>query len=262
MPTKSSVRYRLAKNGKVQDARSTDARETNPLSGRARVQRAKAGPRHESTRVAAMNTLRVDIEGTAPLKLNKRSEESIQAQLYEQTTGQKAERKPREVVTEALSGCHFIGDRPRDEAGLSKSHFGIPAIAFRLAMVQVANMAGGHKTAARLAFFVDGDAGRYVRVHALAKPSISIDPVRLNGKTASLAFRVTIPTWKASLTIRHFTSAISEAKVLELLHFAAGSVGVGSHRITASSCGECGSFRVVRALRIVGGKEQSVEAPA
>ena len=186
----------------------------------------------------------VHIEGTAPYVQHKFSEKARKQMLEQQTkaSGTKGrKRSPREVDEEYLAAM-YIGEDGRH---------GIPAAAFRTAMIDACRTTGYAMTKAKLAVYcvadtVDVDEGKPL-VHLEGEPEMNESSVRLESGVASVAIRPMWRKWRAAVTIEWDTDQFRASDVVNLLARAGAQVGIGEGRPYSRKSAGCGwgTFRVV-----------------
>lgn len=190
---------------------------------------------NETIAVAAPNILTAsfDIEGTAPYVQHKFSAKTKQEMLSAQMSGLKSKnrkktdvRKPNEEFEEAT--YKMI------EPGKKKPSYGIPAPAFRAAMISACRLVGFQMTKAKLSVFVEQDG---IDIED-ATPLVKIDGkrtmlesnVRLANGTAYINFRPMWQEWKAKVKVRFDADQFSIGDVANLLTRVGLQVGVGEGR--------------------------------
>lgn len=126
-----------------------------------------------------------------------------------------------------------------------KTRCGIPAAAFKKAMVRAANDAGMKMTDARRWFFVRGceDNPRLVAIEDAA-PALREDTVTV-GMGTDLRYRAEFSAWAATVEVEFDDTLISAEQLVNLLNRAGFSVGVGDWR--PEKDGDHGRFEVVAA---------------
>jgi len=198
--------------------------------------------------------LLVKIVGTAPFVSNNFSEESkeqmkIAMTLGDQGKSAKGPRKPKDFEAGYRGSMHVS----------TQGWQGIPMISFRAAMVRACSMAKVEMTKAKQAFFVLAD-GQEV---GSGKPLVKItkgEPQRFEeyvrndgGKPDIRARALWEPGWEAVLQIQYDADFASQQTVLNILHRAGTSVGVGAGRpFSTNSVGQgWGTFRIKTVTPIV-----------
>lgn len=185
------------------------------------------------------------IEGTAPYVQHKFSQKARQAMLATQQAGSRAKsKKQREArdLDEAYRGAMHLG--PRGE-------YGIPAPAFRAALISACRLVGFQMTKAKLAVFVepdffDADDGTPM-VAIVGEPRMHEATVRLATGVASVAIRPMWMTWSATVRITYDYGQFTDADIANLLMRVGAQVGIGEGRPDSKSSAGCGwgTFRVL-----------------
>lgn len=167
------------------------------------------------------------IVGTAPYVQHKFSEKA-RKQILEsqtQTSGTRGKKRmPRDVEAEYHAAMH-IGEDGR---------YGIPAPAFRGAMIDACRAAGFVMTKARMSVFcladtIDVDEGTPL-VHLDGEPEIHQGAVRLESGVASIAVRPMWRKWSADVKVEWDADQFGLNDVANLLARAGIQVGVGEGR--------------------------------
>ena len=115
--------------------------------------------------------------------------------------------------------------------------YGFPAIAFKLAAVRAAKMAGMNMTDARTLFYINEDL-----VKIKGKPSMREDMVKIAKGTADIRYRGEFKTWETDLTITYNASVCSLEQIVNLISLAGFSTGVGEWRPERN--GQFGTFKI------------------
>ena len=184
----------------------------------------------ESIVIAAPNiqTTQFDIIGTAPYVQHKFSAKAKRMMLSAQVEGPKAKNKkardPRDIEADYQGAMHLT----------SEGKHGIPAPAFRSALISACRVAGFQMTKAKLSVFVepdgfDSDDGTPL-VFLEGKPKMHQASVRLESGVASIAIRPMWETWTAKLRVRFDADQFSPSDVANLLLRAGLQVGIGEGR--------------------------------
>lgn len=184
----------------------------------------------ESIVIAAPNiqTAEFEIIGTAPYVQHKFSAKAKKMMLDAQILGPKAKNKnikgPRDVEADYNGAMHFT----------SEGKHGIPAPAFRSAMISACRVAGFQMTKAKLSVFVepdgfDADDGTPL-VEIKGKPRMHQSSVRLESGVASIAIRPMWVKWSAKVRVRFDADQFSTSDVANLMMRAGMQVGVGEGR--------------------------------
>lgn len=178
----------------------------------------------------------IQIEGTAPLIVNKFSAKARQIMLDKQM-GKAVQRQPKspEELYEA-SLYPMSGER-----------YGFPAVAFKAAVVDGVRYFKGSKltmTGAKQMIFVKGE-GADMLVPLTGVPKMREDTVRNATGVADIRFRGEFWPWSATLEIVYVPSMIDVSSILALVD-AAGMGGVGEWRPASkeSKTGVYGTWHV------------------
>jgi hypothetical protein len=165
--------------------------------------------------------IRVPIVGLNSLIMNKFSDRALQkiSDKQSMSANRAAGRVKRDPEQEYQDSLHVMPD----------GRYGIPAFSFKAAMVCSARFTGGQmkQTVLRGAFHILGD---YVPIKGT--PSMRRDYIRLNtiGKPADLRYRAEFKEWETELPIRFNQAVISKEQLIQLIHIAGFSNGVGDWR--------------------------------
>lgn len=175
-----------------------------------------------------IQTIELSIQGTAPYVQHKFSEKARKEMLAKQTdTTQKSKRKKdaRDVKAEFEAAIHYSSD----------GWIGIPAPAFRCAMIDACRLVGFKMTVAKISVFIeadgfDADDGTPLVRLLAGKPEVSEIAARLDNGTAMVTIRPMWREWGAKLRVRYDAEQFSASDVTNLLHRAGLQVGVGEGR--------------------------------
>lgn len=191
-----------------------------------------------------IKTIQIPIEGISPLIVSRFDEKSKQ-QIEESGKAEKSLKQggkkkniadPQEQYEKSI---YYFADGKRT---------GIPAVAFKAAMVTTAYRTYGRPmTTTRAAFHVIADdmATGLVEIHG--EHRMREDMVRVGGiqKVASPRYRAEYPVWSAVVTIEFIEDVITESELVGLLNAAGFTNGVGEWRPEKSNSGSFGLFRVM-----------------
>lgn len=180
------------------------------------------------------------IRGTSPFVQHRFSEKARNAMREAQEAGSAAKkgkkRQPRD----------FKADYEGAQYKTKKGKNGIPAAAFRNAMVSACKIVGFHMTKGKLAIFVeaddyDKDDNTGLVLFTKGEPEYHEGAVRNATGVADLRARpMWEPGWEMDVRIRYDADMFTELDVTNLLLRAGLQVGVGEGRADSkSSCG-CG----------------------
>ena len=173
---------------------------------------------------------RIEITGTAPYVQHKFSEKARRAMKTTQELGQagkKGKKKsPRDFKADYEAAKHVSTD----------GWCGIPAPAFRNAIISACKMVGFAMTRAKLSVFIEADGfdvddGTPLVKITKGKPEYLESMVRLATGVCSIAARpMWKPGWKALIRIRYDTEQFSLEDVTNLMLRVGMQVGVGEGR--------------------------------
>lgn len=175
-----------------------------------------------------LQTVEVEIVGTSPYVQHKFSQKARSEMLQTQQDGQKSKgkkkREARDIEADYKGAMHL------DE----KNRHGIPAAAFRSAMISACRLVGVVMTMAKLSIFIepdcfDADDGTPL-VLIDGKPEMHEAAVRLQTGVASVAIRPMWRKWSAKLKITYDADQFDANSVYNLLHRAGLQVGIGEGR--------------------------------
>lgn len=187
---------------------------------------------------------KVRIIGTAPLVMNKMSSANRIAMMTKQEEGSRAKKGSKREAKDfdkVYRGAMHIS---------TEGWLGIPASAFRSAMISACSICGFHMTKGKKCLFVeadgiDADDGSPL-VKIIGKPERKDLPVKLANGSTDIIARPFFPKWEAVVTIGWDADMFSGSDVANLLMRAGLQVGVGAGRPDSrNSCG-CGwgTFRI------------------
>jgi hypothetical protein len=171
----------------------------------------------------------LDIEGTAPLVINKFSAKAKEMMMATQMAGSTAKsRKVREAkdFEELYNGARHISTEGWD---------GIHAASFRNAAISACRAAGFVMTKAKLAIFVEPDGfdaddmTPLVRI-TKGEPQMVVSPCRNASGVIDLRPRPTYFPWGATLRIKYDAGILTESDVVNLIARVGLQVGVGEGR--------------------------------
>lgn len=175
-----------------------------------------------------IQTLEFTIRGTAPYVQHKFSEKARKEMLAKQTDAtQKSKRKkdPRDIDAEFRAATHYA----------SEGWIGIPAPAFRAAMIDACRLVGFKMTVAKLSVFIepdgfDADDGSPLVKLIADEPERSEMAARLETGVAMVTIRPMWRTWSAKPKVRYDADQFSATDVTNLLSRAGLQVGIGEGR--------------------------------
>ena len=184
----------------------------------------------ETLVIAAPNfdTAEIRITGTAPYVQNAFSRRTMEKILAGQTEGRRSKSRknlePRDVERDYQEAMHKTAD----------DRYGIPAPAFRSAMISACRVAGFVMTKAKLAVFIeaddfDADCGTPL-VYLNGEPEVHVSSVRLESGVTSIAIRPMWRKWSAIVRVKYDADMFGSSDILNLLHRAGQQVGIGEGR--------------------------------
>lgn len=194
-----------------------------------------------------MKKLEVTIRGTAPYVGNKFSGEARAMMRDQQEKGSVAKkgkkRDPKDFEKLRKEATHFLPD----------GSCGIPATAFRQALISACRLVGFKMTFAKLSLFVEADGFDVDDKCPLVRftkgePTHFEAYVRNQSGVADIRARpLWEPGWEAMLRIRYDADQFDEADVRALLRRVGEQVGVGTGRPDSKeSAGQgWGTFEIV-----------------
>jgi len=170
----------------------------------------------------------VTIVGTAPYVMNKMSSENRREMMENQMAGSTAKkgkkRKPKDFDAVYRGAMHISQD----------GWYGMPASAFRAAMVSACRVVGFQMTKAKLAVFTEADGFDNDDLQPLIK--IKGEPIRRDmavrlatGKTDIIA-RPFFLDWSAKVTLKWDADMFTATDVINLLMRVGIQVGIGAGR--------------------------------
>ena len=200
---------------------------------RSKMAKAKAVPAvqtGEAVSIARPNLNEVDfhVVGSAPYVQHKFSQKARTQMLQKQQAGSTARGKKtheaRDIEAEYAAAMHV------DYQG----NPGIPAPAFRSAMISACRLVGFQMTKAKLSVFVlsdmlDVDDGTPL-VPIIGEPEMHQASVRLESGVASVAIRPMWRKWSATVRVRYDADQFTMQDVCNLMMGAGQQVGIGEGR--------------------------------
>lgn len=185
------------------------------------------------------------IEGTAPYVQHKFSQKALDTMRATQEAGSTS-RKGKKKEPKNFERCYLDSRHVSEEGWV-----GIPAPAFRSAMVSACRLCGFQMTKAKLSVFVEADGfdehdgTPLVRIEG--EHEMHIAAVRLSVSTTDLRARPMWRRWGAKVRIRYDADQFTNADVANLLSRVGQQVGIGEGRpdSRASTGMGWGLFRLV-----------------
>jgi len=190
--------------------------------------------------------IELQIEGTAPLVINKFSAKAKEIMMATQMAGSTAKsRKNREAkdFEELYNGARHISSEGWD---------GIHAASFRNAAISACRAAGFVMTKAKLAIFVEPDGfdaddmTPLVRI-TKGEPQMVISPCRNATGVVDLRPRPTYFPWAATLKIKYDSGILTQSDVVNLIARVGMQVGIGEGRPDSKQSAGVGNglFRIL-----------------
>jgi hypothetical protein len=198
----------------------------------------KSGDRQVIITPPKFEVAAVTIIGTAPYVQHRFSEKARQQIIATQEAGQQAKkgkkRDPKDFDEIYLAAMYIATD----------GWHGMPAAAFRNAMISACRIIGFKMTLAKLSLFVEADgfdaddATPLVRI-TKGEPQIHFAPARnANGSIDIRARPQWLPGWQATVRVRWDSEQFSAGDVVNLLARVGAQVGIGEGRPDSRmSCG-------------------------
>ena len=192
--------------------------------------------------IAAPNlqTATIVVRGTAPLVIHKFSKKARETIRQTQEAGPKAksrkQREPRDFMSDYEEARHI------SEEGWD----GIPAAAFRSAMISACKIAGFVMTRAKIAISViadgvDADSGQpLVKIISKRGPEVHEDMVRLATGVCNISVRPMWREWSAKVRVRWDADMLCADDIANLLMRAGLQVGICEGRPDSKSSNGCG----------------------
>ena len=202
----------------------------------------------EQITIAAPNfqTMDINIEGTAPLVQHRFGKKAATQMLQTHIEGDKNKNKSkkheaRDIDQDYKDATHIGED----------GCYGIPAPAFRSAMISACRVAGFQMTKAKLSVFVladtvDDEDGSPL-VHIKGKPELHKSAVRLANGSTSIAIRPMWKKWSAVVRVQWDGDQFTSSDVINLMARAGLQVGVGEGRPDSKKSNGMGwgTFRIL-----------------
>jgi hypothetical protein len=166
------------------------------------------------------------IYGTAPYVQRKFSDKSREQILRDQMVSKAKKRgttTPRDPEADYTEATHFTVEKG----------YGIPAGAFRNAMISACRVAGFVMTKARLSVFIETDEMDEEGTALVAlngSPEMHKGHVRLQDGKTSIAVRPMWKEWSATLSVKWDGDQFTRQDVANLIERAGQQVGVGEGR--------------------------------
>jgi hypothetical protein len=190
--------------------------------------------------------IQLQIEGTAPLVINKFSAKAKEIMMATQMAGSTAKsKKNREAkdFEDLYNGARHISTQGWD---------GIHAASFRNAAISACRAAGFVMTKAKLAIFVEPDGFDADDMTPLVRitegePQMVISPCRNQTGVIDLRPRPTYFPWAATLKIRYDAGILTDTDVVNLIARVGMQVGIGEGRPDSKQSAGVGNglFRIL-----------------
>jgi len=196
---------------------------------------------------ANLESIQVEVRGTAPYVQAKFAEKAKRMIREKQEAGSRAkanrQKDARDFEADFVAAQHVAED----------GWNGIPATAFRSAMIAACRLVDMTMVHARMAVFIeadgfDADDGTpLVRIKSETGPEMSVLPVRNASGVADLRSRPMWRRWGATVRITYDADILDATAVVNLLSRAGLQVGIGEGRpLSKKSDGQgWGTFVVV-----------------
>lgn len=183
--------------------------------------------------------IEADIVSSAPLIQHRWSEKAKKAMRDKQQGAAKARKEPKDPQADFEAAKYLMPD----------GQPGIPAVAFKAAIVDAARLVGDAKmTHIRPAVYVQGHGPDMLVPIVASEAILREDMVRVGMGTSDLRYRPMYETWSATLEIQLLEHVITADQLYGLID-AAGYNGVGEWRPEKN--GVYGTFNLVD-MRVVG----------
>lgn len=175
-----------------------------------------------------MQRMKFRIIGIAPYVQLSFSGKAINQIREKQEAGHKGKKGAKRDARDFNADYEAAAHRSTD------GWYGIPAAAFRNAMVSACRIVGFQMTKAKLAVFVEADGidrdGKTPLVKLAGKPEMIVDHVRNANGVADLRARALWREWSADVTIRWDADMFDQRDVANLLARVGLQVGIGEGR--------------------------------
>ncbi len=188
--------------------------------------------------------LAVRIVGTAPYVQLRFSEKAMNAMAEKMMAGSQATKK------KAREARDFDEDFRQAQHLSEEGWNGIPAGAFRNAMVSACRLVGFKMTLAKLSLFVDHDGIDKIDAVPLIRIDGTPEPLRMHVRNATgvcdLRVRAKFWPWSAELRIKYDAGQFSATDACNLINRVGAQVGIGEGRPDSKSSAGMGwgTFRI------------------
>ena len=174
-----------------------------------------------------VETIQIEVVGTAPLICHRWSEKAKKMMLDKQTRKASAAKEAKNPEQDFEDSLYRHPD----------GGYGFPSVAFKAAAVRAGTYSDMKMTFLRGAFHVTGEL-----VPIAGNPSMREDMVRLQGTTADIRHRGEFKEWSAVVPLQVNTSVLSIEQLANLFVIAGFAVGLGEWRPERN--GQYGRFEV------------------
>lgn len=179
-------------------------------------------------------TVEVTIVGTAPYCQNRMGAKIQEQMRLKHEEGQQAKKRTAKAPKDF--GALFEEAQYRLPPDQEGNTAGMPASAFRVAMISACRIVGFKMTLAKMAIFIEADGfdiqdgTPLVRIVSSAPPIQRVHPVRNATGVPDLRPRPFWDDWKVTLRIRFDADMFSALDVINLLSRVGVQVGIGEGR--------------------------------
>lgn len=179
--------------------------------------------------------LHVTIRGTSPLMILRFSKKAENKMIETHKAGSQARSKRVREARNFEDDCEQAKYVSRDGWN------GIPADAFRCALIESCRLVGFKMTMAKMGAFVEADGydkfdGRpLIQIHSDEPPEMSIMPVRNASGVMDLRARPMWREWHCNLRIRFDLDMFSVQDIANLLVRAGAQNGIGEGRVNSKN---------------------------
>lgn len=191
---------------------------------------ADMGERNETVSIPPpkFETMQFTLRGTAPYMQSRFSEKALEMMRAKQAAGSTAGSKKKRTARD------FDGDYERAKHLSTDGWCGIPAGAFRSALISACRVVGFKMTLAKLSVFCQADGYDKVDgtplVRIYGTPEKTEMPMRNDSGGADIRVRPMWREWSCKLRIRYDTDQFTRTDICNLLMRAGMQVGVGEGR--------------------------------
>ena len=165
--------------------------------------------------------VKIEIEGTSPLIVNKFSAKA--QQMIEDKQQGKSKTSKHEIKNP--SEC-FENAKHKSPLGWD----GFPAAGFKAAMTRGAKAIGLVMKDTQTSFFIEADCSETQLVHVHGKCRMRTDMVRVGNGAADVRYRPEYPKWNVGLTIEYNEGMVSIDQIHQMVQAAGYGCGIGEMR--------------------------------